>query len=83
MPGLMNPGSCWNWHRKHESMNSSSLVSMVQAGGGGVPPSNLQQQCDAVASAWNTPVDRFRLVESMPRRIQSVLEANTVLDGCT
>ena len=49
---------------------------MVQAGGGGEPLSNLQQLRDVIASAWtNIPVEYIRLVESLPRIIQAVLEA--------
>jgi hypothetical protein len=70
------------WHKQHESMNPSGLVSTVQAGGGGVLPSNLQQLRDAVALAWtNIPVKCFWLVESTPQWIQAVMGgSNPVLD---
>ena len=50
--------------------------------------SNLQQLCDAIASAWtNIPVERFRHLVESPEIIQAVLVANggsdPVLDGCT
>jgi hypothetical protein len=80
-PGLTNPGSlCVILMAESgfgvSSMSPSCLVSTVQVGGCGVPPSNLQQLRDDITSAWfNIPVEHFRLVESMPRRIQAILEA--------
>ncbi|XP_023995701.1 tetraspanin-5 isoform X1 [Salvelinus sp. IW2-2015] len=60
-------------------MDPSCLVSTAQASGGGVPLSNLQQLHDAIVSArTNIPVERFRLVESMPRRIPADLAATGV-----
>jgi hypothetical protein len=65
-------------------MEPSCLLSMVQVGGGGIPLSNLQMpSCKhGPTSLWNVS----EIVESMPRRIQAVLEAkgfDPVLDGCT
>ncbi|XP_024258280.1 tetraspanin-5 isoform X1 [Oncorhynchus tshawytscha] len=60
-------------------MDPSCLVSTAQASGGGVPLPNLQQLHDAIVSArTNIPVECFRLVESMPRRILADLEATGV-----
>ena len=53
-----------------------------------VPPSNLQQLHDAIASAWNDIlVERFRHLCRIPPNNQAVLEAkrspSPVLVGCT
>ena len=76
------------WRKQHESMDPSCLVSTIQASGGGVPPYNLQQLHYTIASTWtNVPVERFQLVESIPQRIQAVLDAkggsDLVLNECT
>jgi hypothetical protein len=73
--------------KQHESMDPFFLVSTIQIGGGNVPPSNLQQLCDAIASKWtNIPVERFRLVTNALKNSScSKGKGGTdeVLDGCT
>ncbi len=99
----------WIWHKKHESMDPSCLVSMVQAGGGGVmvwgrglhftqmASTVTRSQSNRAAlgcggtrdshhgcaddksteTVWcyHVNMDQNLLIESMPRRIKTVLKA--------
>jgi hypothetical protein len=57
------------WHEQHVPMTPSYLVSTVHPGSVGLLMYNLEQLCDAITSALtNMPVERLRLVESIPHK---------------